>query len=67
MSIYIFIVPIKTINLGDELLVYYNYKRPYSRHKAQSLELGGDYNVIIRPQPKMKNKNKNKYIIDEYE
>ena len=58
MSIYIVFVPIKTFNVGDELLVHYNYRRPTPRRKAWSLELGDDQNVIIHPRTKFKNKNK---------
>jgi len=34
MSSYVVIVPIKTINIDDELLVRYNYRRPTLIHKA---------------------------------
>jgi len=63
MSSYIVFVPIKTLNVGDELLVHYSYRIPTPRCKVQSLELGDDHNVIIYPGPKPKNKN----IIDVYE
>jgi len=46
MSNYIVVVPIKTLNIDDEILVHYNYRRPTPRYKAHMLELGDDQNVI---------------------
>jgi len=46
---YIVFVPIRTLNIGDELLAHYSYKRPTSRRKAQMLELGYNQNVIKNP------------------
>lgn len=54
MSNYIINIIIKTLNIGDRILVHYSFRRLTPRCKAQILVLRGDQNVI-----KLKNKNKN--------
>lgn len=54
MNNYIVVFPIKTLNVGDELLAHYSYRRPTIECKAHNLELEDDKNVISHPGPKPK-------------
>jgi len=56
MNNYIVVIPIKTLNVGDELLAHYSYRIPTLTCKVGTLQLGDDKNVIIHPGPKPKKK-----------